>query len=412
MSKGLYFYKLVSPYEEDVTKNCKLTVNEIDSNFLNLKDYDIEKAELDEENLSVVLTRKNGEKLVVDLTPILSGSVYDLEVIYENLSGDCRGSNVYVSYNMLTEEGDMVTIKVPIKGLVTTDNIKEVLGDEHKKVVSDETLSGDGTMSSPIGISKTELNRPVIKEIDMTVGETLPENPKIGDRYVTKEYVSDYGYLYDYERGVTSIKEMLELDGRGWRIPTKEDWDCLLNSLEPCEYRNHNSAACHEWLGKYAGKKLKSTCGWSCCPQEDCTCQNTIPYPGQVCEHENVNVEDEVIDDETYIDDETLNTDVEPQEIEIPDYCGTDELGFRVLPSGIVSDRGSYQYFGQMGGFWTDSHIQLCAPYGGVSIDDQDIYVKEFDCQKTGVYQKAICPQAYYSIRLVKDFTGDNKPYR
>ena len=42
---GLYFYKLVSPYPEDVTKNCKLTINEIDSNFLTLKDNDIKKAE-------------------------------------------------------------------------------------------------------------------------------------------------------------------------------------------------------------------------------------------------------------------------------------------------------------------------------------------------------------------------------
>ena len=42
---GLYYYKLVSPYKEDVTKNCKLTVNEIDHNFFTLKESDIKKAE-------------------------------------------------------------------------------------------------------------------------------------------------------------------------------------------------------------------------------------------------------------------------------------------------------------------------------------------------------------------------------
>ena len=42
---GLYYYKLVSPYPEDVTKNCKLTINEIDHNFVTLKDNDIKKAE-------------------------------------------------------------------------------------------------------------------------------------------------------------------------------------------------------------------------------------------------------------------------------------------------------------------------------------------------------------------------------
>ena len=41
MTRGLYYYKLVSPYPEDVTKNCKLTINEIDSNFFELKNEDI-----------------------------------------------------------------------------------------------------------------------------------------------------------------------------------------------------------------------------------------------------------------------------------------------------------------------------------------------------------------------------------
>ena len=50
MSESLYFYKLVSPYKEDVTKNCKLTINEVDSNFLTLKDNDIKSADFDRES--------------------------------------------------------------------------------------------------------------------------------------------------------------------------------------------------------------------------------------------------------------------------------------------------------------------------------------------------------------------------
>ena len=113
MATGLYYYKLVSPYKEDITKNCKLTVNEIDSNFLNLKDVDIMSAELDEKTYSVVLTRNNGDKLVVDLTPILSGAVYDLEVSFENPSekesGSCHGANIYVTYSTLAENDVKVT---------------------------------------------------------------------------------------------------------------------------------------------------------------------------------------------------------------------------------------------------------------------------------------------------------------
>ena len=147
MSKGLYFYKLVSPYEEDHTLNCKLTVNQIDSNFLSLKDVDILRADLDEENKAVVLTRNNGEQLVVDLTPILSGAVYDLEITVDNPSPDdegvCNGMNVYVSYSTLTSGDAKERITVPITGIVTTDNISEVVGhgDNYMtKVITDGTL--------------------------------------------------------------------------------------------------------------------------------------------------------------------------------------------------------------------------------------------------------------------------------
>ena len=42
--KSITFYKLVSPYSEDVTKNCGLSGVEIDKNFMNLKEMDITSA--------------------------------------------------------------------------------------------------------------------------------------------------------------------------------------------------------------------------------------------------------------------------------------------------------------------------------------------------------------------------------
>ncbi len=62
--KGLYFYKLISKYSEDVTKNCKLTVNEIDSNFYTLKEADIISGKYDTETMSLILTRVGGEQIV------------------------------------------------------------------------------------------------------------------------------------------------------------------------------------------------------------------------------------------------------------------------------------------------------------------------------------------------------------
>ena len=399
MSKGLFYYKLVSPYENDITKNCKLTVNEIDSNFLTLKDADILKAELDEENRAVVLTRNDGEQLVVDLTPILSGAVFDLEITYENPSideeGVCKGSNLYITYTTLTSGDTKETITVPVTGLVTTDNISEVVGhgDNYMtKVITDGTLSGNGTIDSPLGIKSTEKDRPAVSVIDKTKGEELPETFTKGTRYITKEYVSEFGYLYNYY-DVEKINEAIQAEGKGWRVPTKADWDCLLNSIEPCDYRNHDTAMCHQVLGKYAGTKLKSDCGWL--EEPDCECKITKPL-GHGCDQELPSGDTE--DDGLDFDPEDPNEET-PSLVRAP-YWGTDDFGMRVLPTGYGDGKEIEYYFNKSTVFWTTTHV-----YNDYS---QDIYVKEFDWDKSGVVQEAQCPDALFSIRLVKDFDGSN----
>ena len=402
MAESLYFYKLVSPYFDsdgkpiDHTLNCKLNVNQIDGNFLTLKDYDIKSAELDEETYSVVLTRNNGDRLVVDLTTILSGAVYDLEISYENPTGDCKGATIYVTYTILGEDDVKRTFTVPITGLVTTDNLNSLLGERH--VITDGSLTGYGTMDSPLGISATEKIRPAIELIDTTSGYTLPETAKIGDRYITKEYVSEFGYLYNYH-GVEKIAETLEREGRGWRIPTKADWDCLLNSIEPCDYRNHDSALCHQVLGKYAGTKLKSACGWL--EQPDCECKVTRPFSGQYCgDDESGNTESGMSGNEEFDEDTAIDpNDAEPTPVR-PDYWGVDEYGMRILPTGYGDGDEVEYYFNKKTVFWTSTHV-----YNDVG---QDYYVKEFDWNKSGVVQEAQCPDALFSLRHVKDYTGGN----
>ena len=54
------FYKLQSPYPEDVTKDCKLTMPEIDENFLTLKDNDIKEATYNENEMSITIIKNNG----------------------------------------------------------------------------------------------------------------------------------------------------------------------------------------------------------------------------------------------------------------------------------------------------------------------------------------------------------------
>ena len=402
MAKGLYYYKLVSPYEEDVTKNCKLTVNEIDSNFLNLKDVDIKSAEVDAVTNSVILTRNNGDTLVADLTPILSGSVYDLEVVYENPeSGSCSGATIYITYSTMTDDDEKKTVTVPITGLITTNNLDTILGGGIlTRVITDSTLTGKGTIGSPLGLSETEKVRPAIRLIDKTKGEELPETYTRGDRYITKEYVSAFGYLYNYD-AVKLIQAKLDEEGKGWRVPTKEDWDCLLNSIEPCNFRNHSTAACHQVLGKYAGKKLKATCAWK--GSEDCECLNTVPIPGQHCEDDVFEQPmDDVINGNDEFGDDTVFDieDSEPKPKPLGNCEGVDEFNMRILPTGWGDEHGNVFYENEETIFWTTTHV-----YNDKS---QDLYTKKFKWDVCGVIQEALCPGDRNSIRLVKDFTGDN----
>lgn len=394
MNNGLYYYKLVSPYSEDVTKNCKLSINEIDHNFFTLKEYDIKSAEFVREEKTLVLTRVNGEKLIVPLKDV----TYNLEV---NTECDESGTTLTISYDG-TEGKKTVTVA----NILTADNLMEIIGsDILTRVITDGTLKGNGTIDSPLGIAgveKTGMYAPVKGVYDLTTGGTLPEVAKLGTRYVTKEYVNDYGYLYN-GAGVKKIQGKLDeaynqknkkrqVSERryAWRVPTKADWDALLNSLEPCEYQNHNSAKCHIELGKYAGKFLKSECGWL--GQPDCDC--TITKPITSC----------TWDDESYVSDGTGYT-----EGDLPSYnpespVGVDKYGMSILPAGVGSldAHGRPQAFGfkEQSVFWTTTPVY--------DDPDQDVYTKIFDWNKGGVTQVAECPNPYFSVRLVKDYDGSN----
>ena len=386
--KGLYFYKLNSPYSEDVTKNCKLTINEIDSNFLSLKDEDIASAEFDKKSKSLVLTRNNGEQLIVDLSDV----TYDLNV--ETSCSADEGASITISY-----DGADGNKTVTFDHIVTVDNLRSVIGsDLLTKVITDGTLKGDGTISSPLGLSGTEKSgmiAPVKGRLDLTKGGKLPDVAKLGTRYITIEYVNDYGYLYNGE-ALAKITESLEKEGKGWRVPTKADFDVLLNSIEPCDYQNHNSAKCHIDLGLVAGKYLKTECGWL--GEPDCECTSTAPMTG-------CSVQDQVSSEDTdYVEGE--------QNIEITDepnlnpesYQGVDKYGMGILPSGNAIldafNRPQANYFKEKSFFWTSTHV-----HGDI---DQDVYVKVFDWNKTTVSQAAECPSPYYSVRLVKDYDGSN----
>lgn len=408
---GLYYYKLISPYAEDVTKDCKLTINEIDSNFFNLKGNDIDSAEFNRHHKMIVLTRKNGEKLYIDL----SSAAYDLSIT--ETDGE-NGKNITFSYE--SNDGKKT---VTIENVMTSENIAKYIK-KNANLVTDDTLSGFGNSDSPLGIKRTEktgMFSPAIGIIDITRGGKLPKEPKVGTRFLTKEYLDDFGYLYN-GKAVDKINKELEEDGRGWRVPTKEDWDKLLNSVEPCGYDNHDSARCHIDLGKFAGKLLKSECGWV--GQKECGCGITMPNRGFRVENES----------DSYVDAYEFNSEWSEESLKCPndkmdvktgcecnchesdkkhDHChgdklddstGVDRYGMTILPSGFASldsyGRPQPNEYKEKAYFWTSTHIN--------GRSDEDVYVKVFQWNKGTVSQIAECPMPYYGLRLVKDYNGTN----
>ena len=382
MAKGLYFYKLVSPYREDVTKDCKLTINEIDSNFISLKDMDIKSFTFDEKTNKLILTRNSKDELplVADISSLTEGVVHNLDVSYDRKKGELK-----ITWD------DKVAI---VDGLITKDNLSDKV---LSYVNSDSTLVGLGIPRCPLGINvvdRTGQYKPCIKYLNVAGGELLPKPSEVkkGDRYVTREYVSNYGYLYDY-KAVKQINEDLKF---GWRVPTKEDWDGMLNAVEPCECdRTHSNTVCNKEFGRFAGKVLKSMDEWEEVPSGDtCGCNNG---DGD-CRCRRSDIFDEVNEGCYHFNQECSDDCTEHHPMRKPcNGKGLDKFGLKLLPSGYGDGCELKNYFGKRGAFWTSTMIT-----------NTDVYAKRFDYNKCGVVQVAADPHAVMSIRLVKDYDGGN----
>ena len=352
--EGLSFYKRVSPYPEDKTLNCRLTIEQIDDNFLNLKNEEVKSVDFDCGTKVLTINKNDGnDPINVDMNCAWEGLSSNF-----NVELDDSGTNGSAVLNFYWDENGE-TRKVAIKGLVTKDSIGNYV---MKESFTDGTIIGNGTSSNPLGVNPIEATgnyKPVIDLIDLTNSGSLPDKVEYGDRYLTLEKINDYGYLYNIE-GLREIEGKLS---NGWRIPTKEDWDDMLNAIDDCDDENtHSATECHTWLGKHAGRKLKSVKGWK-----------------------EVKVE-QIISGAS-------ETPHEPTE-------GTNEYGFSALPAGFASDSDTeIQGFGSTASFWTSTELQD---------ECNDYYVKNLMYNKASVWQSGECPVDYRSLRLIKDYDGSN----
>lgn len=387
---AITYFKLRSPYVGDVTKNCALTGCEVDNNFYTLEGRDIKSIEVDEGK--IVVNLMNGD--ILSTENVTEGCIKELSIDFDETNG------------ILTITKDGIT--ETIDGFITKENFMDLIPKEDEEeetepqpdplflrsVSTDGTIIGNGIPRKPLGLSpsvKTGQYRPVKKIIDTTNNESLPVIPDVfpGDRFLTIENISDYGMLYNYN-GLKKIACALRDAQSPWRIPTKEDWDDMLNAVEPNEeYRNHNDERSNKFLGKFAGKLLKSVDLWK---EDDDFCD----------ENETVNCFNSE-------DHECVNGNHSQCH---PDYCGeygtcchrrnidsrgVDQFGFKVKPAGYANEAKDFMYFGERAYFWTASNH-----------DYRDAYIKSFTYNKSSVLQDIMAADNYMSVRLVKDYNGEN----
>ena len=375
---AITYFRLNSPYEGDITKNCALTGSEVDNNFFTLEGRDVKSVEL--KDGKIVINLMNGDKLTTD--NITEDCVKGLTIDFDEVNGILT-----VTQNGITQT---------FTGFATNYNVGDAIS-------VDGTLVGNGLSKSPVGISpvtKTGQYRPVKKIVKIADGEKLPHVPFVfpGDRFLTVENINDYGYLYNYE-GLKKIACKLKETGSQWRVPTKQDWDDMLNAVEPCEdFRNHTDARSNKFLGKFAGKFLKSKEYWkkadcsscdSCCGDDEHTC---IDYTEEPNCHEECNCGRHI-----------------PCH---PDYCGEwghchhkhkkdtkglDKYGFHAVPAGYANEAKDYMYFNERAYFWTATNHEY-----------RDAYIKSLAYNKNNVLQDIFASDNYLSVRLVKNFNGDN----
>lgn len=311
---GITYYRLESEFPGDKTKNCGLEGIEIDNNFYFLEKKIVKSVTTSEDNNDFILTFLDGTQI---------------------LSKDLLNISEKVTLNFDRKKGELI---LDVNGKKTV-----IGGFVNEKVYVNPTLSGDGTKTNPLGLadsSRTGLYRLVKDILDF---EELPTDNKNGDRYLIKRKISPYGKLYNFN-GVLDIVLALSNENSQWRVPSKKDWDDMLNALEPCEeYQDHNKPNTCVFLGDVAGKILKKDGEW--------------------------------IDGNT-----------------------EDMFGFSAYPAGYAYDGNRcVSFFGENTRFWTTS-----------TKEGTDAYIKEVRNGKSTVFQDIIDGVHYCSIRLVRDIENDS----
>lgn len=397
MAHKITLYSVESPNSTDFnTKNARLDSSEADYNFISLYEHCIK--EVKRSGNDMVLVKNDGSELVGEGLFLENSAV-------KNITFDRVSNNLIVEYTDGTKQA--------------VDYFKDFLM-RIKATSTDHTINGDGSAARPLSISnnyKTGQFRPVngvvkcaegscsCNENDCKCLSILPKNPSVGDRYVTKEKVNLFGKLYNFH-GVKHIAKALcdkyhyhtEDSCKGWYIPSKAEWDDMLNAVEPNPHdRNHDDNGSCGNKGAFAGLILKSENYWKSIEHKpNCDCHTGIINDEHLHHHHN------------FIDNGNINS--QSCTCETNGICGVDMCDkpncclpqvkdlykFSVLPAGYGCHREQLTGNGTLTYFWTCNY------------NNGQVAVKRFCYDSNQVHSDLIGECCFASLRLVKDYDGHN----
>ncbi len=393
MQTGMIYYRATSPYKGDVTKNSSLSGSEIDNNFLTLEGRDIKAVRIEGNDLVVYLM--NGD--AVRTTELMKDYAKNLSFDFDAKSGVLTINN----------NGQITTLK----GFKSKD---EGAPEIAPSIAVDETLRGSGSFDNPLSValnSRPGQYKPAKAFIDLCKkgNHCMPHHPEVGDRYVVAQEINNYGFLYDYN-AVTAIACQLRDTHSPWRIPTKADWDDMLNAVEPSpEFRTHAQPYTNHTLGRFAGDILKAPDAWG---EKHCHCDNDARFSDELEEEREKHMHDfdHHHDHHDYHRDHDCDDHCHDKPYcgelgkyhhkhchGIPAHCVHSKYGFDVLPVGYTDDCRHYINCCERAAFWTATNSK-----------GNSAYMKRFDNHCGGVHQDMIAAEHALSLRLIKDYDGLN----
>ena len=202
---------------DDITKNCKLTMQDLDENFLTLKDYDIKSGYYDLVSNTIHLQRNNSglTDIVIELSGITTDTQSEPSEETEPGEDTEATTNSFVNASL---SGDSIVILNWIDSDGTSHEVFVPTYKEEKHL--------NATSQTP-HIDKAVTKKPILGIIN-----SIDDAEKVyGNRYILIKKASVRGYLYPNDI-IVQINEKLSSEALIWRVSDMSDFNTLFDNQE------------------------------------------------------------------------------------------------------------------------------------------------------------------------------------